>query len=273
MPSVKTILLWCLLLTLSHDFVGAAAVRAAGPHPIHQLVGEVLTYDISFLWFDRLAEGTIALYQEPEPDTFRVIMEARTLGVAAWLTRHRVEKFQTRMRLGRDGLLHPLEHSSHSIRGTGKARREKISRYSYDAENLQVRYQKSKNGRVYAEQLLELEPDRPVFDILSALYNLRLGLYGQVGKEQIIIPTFRTEGYQEIVVEPLIGVDQRDRQFLSEIPLLCRILVDPEVFGTKGRDILAGFDANGQPIKGIIKNVIGLGDVRGTLRTDLYPES
>ena len=114
-----------------------------------------------------------------------------------------------------------------------------------------------------------MEKDEPLFDILSALYNLRLGFYGQLGQETLLIPTFHRKGTQNIVIEPLVSLSKKDRNFFASDTVRCRILVDPAVFGTNGRDILTSFDDHMRPQKGIIKNVIGLGDVRGKLRTRL----
>ncbi|MCW8858475.1 MAG: DUF3108 domain-containing protein [Deltaproteobacteria bacterium] len=235
-------------------------------HPIYALLNEQLDYDISFLWFDRLAEGSITLTEGEDPATFLIIMQARTLGLAALFTRDRLEKFQTLMQIGADGLLLPLWHSSHTVRGRGRSRSEKITKYSFDYKKAEVRYQKIKNGRPYTDQLFDMEIDKPLFDILSALYNLRLGYFGAVGEERILIPTFHRKGPQDIIIEPLIKKDRKDKKFFANDPVQTRILVDPSVFGTKGRDILASFDAAMRPQKGIIKNVIGLGDVRGILR-------
>ena len=235
-------------------------------HPVYSLTGEELNYDISFLWFDRLAEGTISLVRGEEDGTFLVKMEAKTLGVAAFFTSNRVEKYQTLMRIGDNGLLYPLWHSTHTLRDKKKGTTEKITRYDFDYEKKQVHYQKIKNQKAYKDQWIELDSNKQLFDILSALYNLRLGLLGPVGSERLIIPTFHRKGPQDIVVEPLQTIDSKDRKFFDQDEITTRILVDPSVFGTKGRDVLASFDTNMRPNRGIIKNVIGLGDVRGTLR-------
>lgn len=245
-----------------------AAVEApATEHPVDALVGEHLEYDISFLWFDKLAEGAISLRPGDEEGTYLVTMEARTLGVAAFFTRNRVEKFQTLMRVDGDGLLIPLWHSSHTVRDKKKGRTEKVTRYTFDYDKNQVRYEKIKNKKVYNDKIFELDGATQHFDILSALYNLRLGRFGDVGDERILVPTFHRKGPQDIVVEPLNEVSSKDRRFLADTECKTRILVDPSVFGTKGRDILAAFDDGMRPSKGIIKNVIGLGDVRGALRS------
>lgn len=257
------VMVLCLQLYPMHIL---ADTGTGSQHPIHALINEQLAYDISFLWFDRLAEGSIELTQGPVDGTFLVTMQARTLGVAAFFTRNRVEKFQTLMRIEGDGLLHPLWHSSHTIRDKQGRRTEKVTKYTFDYSSQRVRYQKIKNGKAYADQWFDMKDD-PLFDILSALYNMRLGFFGSVGEKRILIPTFHRKGPQDIIVDPLLKKSRKDQRFFAGDPVQTRILVDPSVFGTKGRDILASFDSLMRPQKGIIKNVIGLGDVRGVLRS------
>ena len=233
---------------------------------VASFVGEHLEYDISFLWFERLAVGEISLERSAEDNTYLIVMQARTLGVAAFFTRDRVERYETLVRVAADGFLEPLWYQSHTIHGSGKSRREKTKRYIFEYDNRQVRYQRLKNGEVYKETFFPMDPDRRLCDILSALYNLRLGYFGVIGTEKIRVPTFHHEGEQDIVIEPLGQVDADDQDFLSASPFRFRVLVDPEVFGTNGRDLYVGLDKQFRPNLGIIKDVIGLGDVRGRLR-------
>lgn len=267
LPMLKvTFITLTVVFLLSFSGTTFAQNNNQNQHPIYSLLNEHLVYDISFLWFDRLAEGSIELTMGEEPDTFLILMQAKTLGLAAFLTSNRVEKFQTLMRIGADGLLQPLWHSSHTLRDKGSSRTEKITKYIFDYETNRVRYQKIKNQKTYTDEWFNLNEGQPQFDILSALYNLRLGYYGVVGEKRILIPTFHHKGQQDIVVELLEKKSRKDRKFFADDPIQTRILVDPTVFGTKGRDMLTSFDAAMRPKKGIIKNVIGLGDVRGTLR-------
>ena len=261
------ILIFCLFFVCPPTIVRAVETFRSDNHPILSLVGETLLYDVSFLWFQHLAEGSLSLSEGEDPDTFLVVLEAKTLGVAAFFTRDRVEKYQTLMKIGPGGLLIPIWHSSHTIRGKGSSRREKVTRYDFDYASGQVLYQKIKDGRTYADQVYPLKQEIQLFDILSALYNLRLNFYPKLEMGAILIPTFHRKGPQDIVVTPLKEASHKDKKFFNADPLQYRILVDPEVFGTKGRDILASFDGQLRPSKGIIKNVIGLGDVHGTLRT------
>ncbi|MEE4254737.1 MAG: DUF3108 domain-containing protein [Desulfuromusa sp.] len=266
MNKMTKILLLFLVLSICPANSYSSATRTLDPS-IQSLVGEYLSYEISFLWFNHLAEGTITLTQGEQPGTYLVVMQAETLGAAAFFTRHRIEKYQTLMKVNATGLLLPLWHSSHTIRGEGESRKEKVTKITFDYLSGRVRYQKIKNKKVYADEWFEMDKDKPLYDILSALYNLRLGFYGQPGQDAIHIPTFHRKGTQDIVIEPLEKIGDKDQKYFSDNSVKCRVLVDPSVFGTKGRDILVSFDETMHPEKGIIKNVIGLGDVRGKLRT------
>jgi hypothetical protein len=256
------------LVVVSIFFVVGATVGPAfsesNVHPVESLVGEHLAYDVSFLWFKRLAEGSIRLERGEQPGTYLATMEARTRGFAAFVTKNRIEKYQTLMEIGPDGFLRPLLHSSHTFKGEGDQQKEKRTSYGFDYEKRQVHYHKVKYQRVDADELLPLETDGPVFDILSAFYNLRLEAFGPLD-QQINLPTFHRKGVEDIVVAPVAGQESGDSKFFASKGTLCKVLVDPSVFKTNGRELYVSFDENNRLERGVIKNVIGLGDVKGVL--------
>jgi len=235
-------------------------------HPVERLVGEQLAYDVSFLWFKRLAEGTIRLQRGEVPGTYLATMEARTRGFAAFVTKHRIEKYQTLMEIGPDGLLRPLLHSSHTFKGQGEQQKEKRTSYRFDYDTRQVHYKKIKYHRIAADEFLPLETEGAVFDILSAFYNLRLESFGVIGSQEIRLPTFHRKGVEDIVVAPVAKLKSSEKSFFAGNGALCKVLVDPSVFKTNGRELFVSFDKENRLERGIIKNVIGLGDVKGVLR-------
>ena len=54
--------------------------------------------------------------------------------------------------------------------------------------------------------------------------------------------------------------------------ILCKVLLTPETFKTKSRDVYVGFDPQLRPRLAVVKNVIGLGDVRGKLIQGSEPQ-
>lgn len=259
------VLLFCSLAAPLSAFAEDPYPESLQILPVDQLVGERLTYDVSFLWFDRLAIGTISLTRGEQPGTYVAELEARTRGFAAMVTRDRVEKYRTIMDIGPNGLLRPLVYSSHTLKGKGKRQREKITSYTFDYAKRQVKYQKIKNNAIRADEMIPLESEGPVYDILSAFYNLRLGAFGPLDQKKIALPTLHRKGVEEIIVAPIARAGE-DNHFFAKDELLCKVLVDPEIFGTDGNDLLISFDENSQPQKAVVKNVIGLGDVKGVLR-------
>ncbi len=264
------ILCLCLLLLLE----SATAGQAEGYEPplltlplVADLIGEELQYDISFMWFERLATGSISLEETDTEGRYLLTMQAQTRGMAALFSRNRTEKFETLVDIGSEGQLRPLWHSSSRItwRGDPENKRERIARYRFDYQTGTIHYERISNGKVKKVQQFDLDPDNPFYDILSAFYNFRLGFFGPPTQGKTLIPTFHHKGAQEIVVEPLGDPGYSERNFFAADSFLCRVLIDPEVFGTTSRDVYVAFDDNMRLQQGVIKRVVGVGDLRGEL--------
>ena len=267
----KVILLLLMVLVFGFgaaiSFALPSTVADLSPsHPAEGLIGEELTYDVSFLWFDRLATGSVRFSKGEKPGTYLAVLEARTRGFAAMVTKDRIERIQTLMEIDENGMLRPLVHGSHSFKGKGDKQRERVTSYTFDYQTRQVKFQKVVNNRIYDVEYLPLDTDQPVFDLLSAFYNMRIGSFGPIDGNQIVFSTFHRRGVEEIVVAPVDRDSLKNGDFFAPNAILRKVLVDPEIFKTSGRDLLISFDETGRPQKAVVKNVIGLGDVRGVLR-------
>ena len=261
----QLIILGCALLlaAMAPRPALADALRAL---TVQELVAEPeMVYDIAFLWFDNLAEGRASFGVGERPGTYRATLEAKTLGVAAWLTQDRIQRYTSLMELGSDGRMHSISHESLIIKGAKKKRREKSKRYIFDDQKREVRYQAIADGSAGPEQVLPMGPEAPN-DILTAFYNFRLGVYGPLRPgARYTIPTFNRKGKGVIVVETLPD-RPRTNPFFPSNGLLCRAIVDPEIFDTGGGAIFFWFDRSVHPTRGIVEQVIGLGDVKGSAR-------
>ena len=109
-----------------------------GLKPLSDMVGESLVYDISFLWFEGVAEGRLSLEAGEAPGTYRAVLEARTLGVAAWVTGDRMQRYVSHMALGEDGRLHSLSFESHIIKGKPDERSDTTRRYTFDLSLIHI---------------------------------------------------------------------------------------------------------------------------------------
>lgn len=237
------------------------------PLPLSALVGESLVYDISFLWFERLAEGRLSFAPGERSGTYQAILEARTLGVAAWLTSDRIQRYVSQMEVGPDGRLRSLSFESHIIKGEGSERSDTTRLYTFDHGKNQVRYQRARKGKFYKDELLPMARQAPPNDILTAFYNFRAGFFGPLkAGSRYTIPTFSRQGKEEIRVQILTDAERPKDPFFPRGGLLGRVTLDEEILDTKGGTVYVWFDDLGLPQRGIVENVIGLGSVRGVAR-------
>ena len=65
--------------------------------------------------------------------------------------------------------------------------------------------------------------------------------------------------------EPTAGEEQASQDYFPDHGLLIQVMVDPEIFETNSGSLYVWFDDQGVPGRGIIEDLIGLGDVRGYL--------
>lgn len=269
----RSVILCLFLLGLSSLAAYGVEMRSARPvwqerpPPLAALVGESLVYDISFLWFDRLAEARLSLAADKRPGTYRAVLEARTLGIAAWLTGDRVQRYVSVMEAGPDGQLRPLSFEFRIIKGKDGSYSNISRLYLFDYGRRQVRLQRSRDDVFISEEQLPMAGRTPN-DILSAFYNIRAGLLGPLKPGRTyFIPTIGRSGDEEIRIELLNEEQWPDEPFFPRSGLLGCAVVDDEIFDTRGGRVYVWFDELGRPQRGMVENVIGIGSVRGKLRS------
>lgn len=229
------------------------------------LVAEKLHYDISFLWLNRAAEAQISLQPDGHDGRFRVELEAKTLGLSAWATGDRRQRFVSLVQKDEKGVLRTLKHDSDTHSTKRGATRSRLKHLRYDAKGRKIIQQVVRNGNRNPEEVFSLDGPMP-FDFLAGFYNFRAGAFGPltVGA-QFRIPTFARGQESEIKVRVLTS-EETLRARLPSNGLAIRVNMDPEVFDTGDGTVYVWFDAQGRPARVIVKNVVGFGDVRGTLR-------
>ncbi len=249
-----------LILVLLVPTAGAATVPRQEHH----------TYQLDFLFFENIAEGELKLDTTDQPNVQRAELIGRTLGLASWLTGERTQRYIATMEALEDGTMCSLLYESQVIKrrfGRWKTTRKQ---FRFDLESRQVVLEKEKAGQFIRKKAFDI-PDGPMpVDILTGFYNLRLGAYGvlQAGA-RLEIPTVTSEGVSTIVVDVLTLTQRKDLDFFPEEEgLLLQVSLDPEVFETTDGGLYLWLDADGQPSRGIVGNVIGLGDVKGHLREE-----
>ncbi|HAD03193.1 MAG: hypothetical protein A2091_00720 [Desulfuromonadales bacterium GWD2_61_12] len=253
-----------LLLILSAPIV---AEVAAAENVFQPFVGEALAYDISFLWFDRLAEGRLHFSIDAPTGRYRAELEARTLGIAAWVTGNRKHRYDTLMELGSDGRMRTLVQESLIVKGEGKKLREKGKRYIFDYEARKVRMLRQAGAGFVEDTAFPMEAGLQPNDFLTVFFNFRAGRLGEIkAGADFTIPTFTRKGKAEIGIHVLTAVERKGLDRFPAHGILARVILDAEELDTAGGGVYVWFDEQGRPAQGIVENVLGLGDVFGQLR-------
>ena len=142
---------------------GAANAREA----LDTLCGETLLYDIAFLWFDQLAVGKFTLVKMEEPDRYRAVLEAKTLGVAAWLTSNRLQRYVSYLRLDDDGCLRPESHDADMYKTKGNTVKSRLKNWIYDYSRRIIIEKVKRNGRDSAVKNYAMGEGPTPYDILG----------------------------------------------------------------------------------------------------------
>lgn len=234
--------------------------------PLTELAGEDCTYGIDFLFFSRLAEGELRLAVTKEAHVLRAELIGRTLGIASWLTGERTQTYRSLMRIMPDGSLESIEHESEiSKKRWGRWKNQRKTR-RFDYERGTITETRFKQGVVSSSKQLVIPDGKHPVDILTAFYNLRSGVYGPLQRgTRILIPTYSGKGFIDFEVNVLTREEQRRQEYFPAHGVLVQVTVDPEVFETNSGSLYVWFDETGVPGRGIIEDLIGLGDVRGYL--------
>ena len=107
----------------------------------------------------------------------------------------------------------------------------------------------------------------PPNDILTSYFNFRAGFFGPLEPgRHYLVPTFNRKGAGNIEIDLLTDAERQGLDFFPAGGMVARLKVDPEIFDSKDGGIYVWLDEQLRPARGIVQNVIGLGDVRGTLR-------
>lgn len=271
MRRTLALLLGIWLLLTSPCTSGAAATP---PLPGNKASLQVLTgldrrYNLSFLWFDRLAVGRLSFSRDPSaPNRYRAVLAARTLGVAAWLTSERVQRYETLMEMTTQGRLMPLEYSSMIHKKKGGTVSEHAKLYTFDVATKTILLTRSKDGKRGIEKPVKLLCDHCPVDFLTAGFNFILGADGPLREgERKEIFTFTDKGESTIVIEVLRAESWPQTPFFSKgSGTLLKITLPPEILETGGGAVYAFLDKKALPQRVLVENVLGLGDVRGELQ-------
>ena len=259
-------------LFLSSPYALAAA--AAPPVPANKTTLAVLTglnrhYNLSFFWFEGLALGQLSFASDPSgPNRYRAVLDAKTLGVAAWLTGDRVQHYETLMEMNPQGWLVPLEYSVVIYKKKEGVVVNHAKLYTFDAATRTIMLTRSKDGKSGVKEPIKILGKRYPVDFLTAGFNFILGANGplRAGERKEIV-TFTDKGERKIAIEVLNAADWPETPFFNkESGTLLKVILPTEILDTGGGAVYALLDEKFLPQRVFVENVLGLGDVLGELR-------
>ncbi|MBW6510764.1 MAG: DUF3108 domain-containing protein [Desulfuromonadaceae bacterium] len=245
-------------------------VAANAPdRPPSFLIGSHYRYDISFLWFDRLASGELSLAATAIPGQYQATLEARTLGVAAWLTGNRVHRYVALMEAtADDGRLRTLRFESHVIKGQGKKLKDRAKEYVFNYEKKRVDFRRASNDQFSPIEVLPMG-DPPLNDFLTVFTNFRMGFFGSPAPgETLELDTFERGHPATIIVTAMPPSPAEHQTFFPPGGKLFQISMGDDILDTGGGKVFLWFDSLERPARAVVENVIGIGDVKGTLREE-----
>jgi len=263
----KLLILSILFCLLTPNILFAETSKRSTPFPtIDELAGTNLTYKIAFLWMNHVANGVFHLEKGTQPGTYRALLSARTRGVYAWLTNYRIQSYETLMQKQTLGKLITLTHDSSIEKGKGETKKVRTKHYNFDPDKGTITVSKIADGELWWEKDLPFTGNMPV-DILTAYCNFVTGVYGQMlPGVTYVVPAFGGKSVGEIKMEVLTEAERTAVGLFPEEGILCRFTVDKEIFDTGDGAIYVWYDNKSRPALGIIKDIIGMGDIRGVMR-------
>ena len=228
---------------------------------IRRFAGETLRFDISFLWFNKAAVSSISFYESN--GQFHSVLTAETKGFIGALTSYRKHVYKTTFDIIDNG---------NRVRSTDFERQVIIG----DIEEKTLHYM-DYNTRVHSwiafrnGEVIELEeqdiPEGIILDdILTAFYNMRNSVYGEIKKGRTYqFYTLPEKGHDKIFVEILN--EAKKEQFRIEAgrdkaeEFLIDVIVPKEIFKTKEGKLRFWTSKHYIPLSTTVKDYFLFGDL------------
>ncbi|MBE9535902.1 MAG: DUF3108 domain-containing protein [Proteobacteria bacterium] len=233
---------------------------------ISDFLDEKLEYEISFLWFKKAATGSASFSREG--DGYKAVLQAETRGFVGFVTGHRKHIYVSHMKF--DPEKKKLRSYLFERFVTIRKREEKTLNW-VDYKQRSFAWKDYKKGDLVDEGVEPIPKGVEYEDILSAYYNFRLGVFGPAERgRKFQVNTIPEKG------ESVIGVnitseeeaEQSRKLFGSgydEDLMHIKVRVPRVIFRSKKGEVDVWVGGRMRPVKGIVRDYIGFGDIRCAL--------
>lgn len=229
--------------------------------------GEELDYEIGLWIFKRVAVGKVSFRAMEKGGMYLSTLQAWTLGVMGWVARYRVDTYRSIMEMTDEGRRLRSLSFEEEVK-IGNRLRKKTHRFDYERQRWIV-------SRLRKDGTMETKeariPEGMVYDdFLTASYNFRYGVYGPIERGRTYrVATFPRKGATsyEVRIADRAKEEKRRRSEPSKEgkDFFIELFLDPELTHSKEGLIEGWLSTALYPTEGAIKDVILLGDVKGTL--------
>lgn len=233
---------------------------------IRRFAGEVLHFDISFLWFKNAATAKIGFYEKD--GTYYSYLEAKTKGFVGFFTSYRQHIYQTSFDILDGG---KRVRANKFLRKVIEGQNVETSEHYFDYYFREHRWHHFKNDEKTESGSRKIPEGVNFDDVLTAFYNFRNGVYGSVTKgNHYTIKTIPEKGNDKFLVH-VRGLEEENkvrkvqrRKLAKE--LLVDLLVPKQIFKTKSGRIRFWSSQHLIPIEFTIKDYILIGDLHSVLK-------
>jgi len=257
--------------------LGRLALVAAGARAEKDLAsefrGEELRYQAGFLWFKQAAIGRLSFEKGEGNRGYKAILEGKTSGVIGWLTRYRRDIYTSSMEVIDGGKrFRPLRFEEDVV--IGNKVRKKITLFDYGAGKL-IKKRRNRKG-VFVQTEERVPPGVVYDDFLTAFYNFRGGVYGEVERgKRYRVMTLPKKGVSTIDVEIATREEEMRRRHgegdRERREYYVTIFLDKEITRSRTGKVEGWISKDLVPIEGTIEDVVLFGDVHGVLIGERRP--
>jgi hypothetical protein len=229
--------------------------------------GEELHYEIGVWLFKRVALGKLSFKEMGEKGRYLATLQGETLGVLGWVARYRVDTYRSILEEV-DGGRRLRSLSFEEDVKIGNKLRRRTHFFDYQKRKW-IQVKQGKDGtKVKTEE--EIPPGMVYDDFLTAAYNFRYGVYGEIERgRKYTVPTFPKKGPSSYEVRVASKEEEGKRKKSEKLKegkeYFVKLFLDPDVTHSKEGLIEGWLSKELYPTEGTIRDVILFGDVRGTL--------
>jgi hypothetical protein len=212
--------------------------------------------------------GKLNFKEMAEKGRYIATLQGETLGILGWVARYRVDTYRSIMEeVDGGGRLRSISFEE-DVKVGDKVRR-RTHFFDYQKRKwIQVTQRRKDGPKTRTEE--EIPPGMVYDDFITASYNFRYGVYGEIGKgKKYTVATFPKKGPSSYEVRVASKEEEEKRRKSEKLKegkeYFVKLSLDPEVTHSKEGIIEGWLSKELYPIEGRIKDVVLFGDVKGTL--------